>query len=243
MKKDKTKIKKTLDIVLNVFLGIFLVFCITAIITVIVSKKAEDDAVTINGTQVRLVLTESMEESEYTDVSEYEIKDVPKDSLIGLEVITPENKEEFYESLNEGDVLTFKYYIGGRQLTITHRLIDKEPKQNGGYILTLRGDNINKDGTTSTQIIDTSLDDTSFNYVIGRVKWVNHPLGEILTFFKSPVGMISVVIVPCCILMIMEIVKIVNVVNEDKKASLKKKNEEIEELKKRLEQLEKKEEN
>lgn len=242
MKVSKEKAKKTLDVLLNVFLGIFLVFCIATIISVIVSKKAEDDAVTINGTQVRLVLTESMEECEYTDVSMYDIQDIPKDSMIGLEVVTDENKDEFYKSLEVGDVLTFKYYIGGRQMTITHRLIDKDPKQNGGYILTLRGDNINADGTTSSQIIDTSLDDTSFNYVIGKVKWVNHPLGEILTFFKSPVGMISVVIVPCCILMVCEIVKIVNVVNEDKKLSLKQKNDEIEELKKRLEQLEKKEE-
>ena len=133
-----------------------------------------------------------------------------------------------------------------KQETITHRVIDKE-EYNDGFVFHLRGDNINEDGTTSTQIIDTRKTE-SFNYIIGKVKGVSYPIGLVITALKSPVGIVGMIIIPCVILIIFEIIKIANEVNKDKIEKNKDKEKELEiknlellELKKRLEELEKKE--
>lgn len=234
---------KKLNKILNV-LGYAFMF-IAAFLTIITisMKKDNNEAITIGGYQLMVVETESMEKNNLVDVSDYDIKSIKKNSLIVVNVVPKDNPYEFYDDIEENDVLTFKYEIANRQVIITHRVIDIEEKE-GGFIFYLRGDNINEDGTTSIQTIDTT-DENSFNYVIGKVVSVNYPIGLIFASLKSKVGIICMIIIPCLILIGMEIFKIFNEVNKDKKQKqlekeieLENKNQELEELKKRLSELE-----
>ena len=233
------KFNKVLDI-----LGYIFIF-IAAFLTImtISIKKDSNEAITLGGYQLMVVETESMEKNDLVDVSDYDIKSIKKDSLVVVRVVPKDNPYEFYDDIEENDVLTFKYEIANRQKIITHRVIDIEEKE-GGFVFYLRGDNINEDGTTSVQIIDTTEED-SFNYVIGKVVSVNYPVGLVLSSLKSKVGIIFVIIVPCLLLIGMEIVKIYNELNKDKKQKqkekeieLENKNQELEELKKKLLELE-----
>lgn len=238
--KNRISTKRILSIVGDVILSIFLIFAIFSCVFVVSMKKSGDGSIKIFGQELRLVLTESMEENELTDVSKYEIKSIPKDSLIGVQTFDENNKQEFYDSLKVGDVLTFKYLITSNdQVVITHRIIDIEKKSDQkNYIITLRGDNVNEDGSTAIQTIDTTYDETSFNYVIGKVTWVNPVIGYMMTFLKSTYGIVFVVILPSSFIVIYEIFKLISYYTSDKKAEKKAKDEEIEALKKRLEELE-----
>ena len=164
--------------------------------------------------------------------------------MIFVKVVDEDNPNEFYDDIEINDVLTFKYMIGNKQQTITHRVIDIKEKEDG-FVFCLRGDNINADGTTSTQILDTTNED-SFNYVVGKVVGVSYFVGLLVTAVKSDVGLICIIIIPCIILIVFEVMKIINVLNKDKiqKAKnkdieLEAKTQELEELRKRLQELEK----
>lgn len=228
----KKKIGKIFDVLMYIFIGFAAIFTIISVS----SKKDPNDAFTIGGRQLMVVETESMEKNDLVDVSDYEIKNIKKDSIICVETVPEENPYEFYDDIEMYDVLTFKYMVANRQEIITHRVIDIE-EIDGGFIFTLRGDNINEDGTTSSQIINTT-EEESFNYIIGKVKWTNYPIGLIVTALKSKVGLICMIIIPCVILIGFEIMKIVNEFNKDKKQKAKDKDEEIEELRRRIQQLE-----
>ena len=84
------------------------------------------------------------------------------------------------------------------------------------------------------QIIDTH-DETSKNYIIGKVKTKSYLFGLILYSLKQPLGTILLVIVPCVIIIVLEIIKIISVIGTNKK---NKEQLEIEELKKKLAVLE-----
>lgn len=236
------KISKILNVIMYLF--VFLAGFFTII--TISFKNNQNEAVTIGGYQMMVVETESMEKNDLVDVSDFDIKSIKKDSLIFVKTIPEENPYEFYDDIEKGDVLTFKYMIANRQEIITHRVIDILEKEDG-FEFTLRGDNINEDGTTSVQIIDTT-DEESFNYIIGKVTGVNYPIGLIVTALKSKIGIICMIIVPCVILIGLEIVKIVNEFNKEKnlkakakEKELESKTHELEELKKRIQELENKE--
>lgn len=238
----KQKINKVFNIIIYCFIFVAAFFTIMTINL----KSNPKDGFTIFNHQIMVVETESMEQNDLVNVGDYQIKSIKKNSLILVEVVDEENPYEFYKNININDVVTFKYMIANRQETITHRVIEKE-EYDDGFVFKLRGDNINEDGTTSTQIIDTR-EIESFNYIIGKVKGVSYPIGLVITVLKSPVGIVGMVIIPCVILIIFEIIKIVNEVNKEKIEKNKEKEKELEiknlellELKKRLEELEKKE--
>ena len=68
-----------------------------------------DGAVNFFGYEMRTVLSDSMEKCDETDVSGFEIKDIPVKSLVFTETVpTGEAAEEWYANLKVGDVLTFK---------------------------------------------------------------------------------------------------------------------------------------
>ena len=166
-----------------------------------------------------------------------------KNSMVFVEVVDEKDPYKFYENIVVNDVVTFKYMVGNRQETITHRVIERE-EIDGGFIFTLRGDNINEDGTTSSQFINTTEVD-SFNYIIGKVVGVSYPIGVLMNILKSDAGIIGLIIVPCGILIIGEVIKIVNEINKDKikkskekEIELDNKMKELEELKRRLLELE-----
>ncbi len=243
---------KIFKIGLNVLTYVFIALCLTLVIFTITSKKT-DGAVNVFGYQARLVLSESMERCEETDVSGYDVKDIPLRSMVFIDLV-PEDEEiakEWYKNLAVGDVVTFRYKYDA-QVTITHRIIEKiENKDSDGnptgwYTFKLRGDNKalqnNPNASiaeTGTQTIDTSLE--SANYIIGKVTGQSRILGVIIHALKQPICIALIIIVPSLIILTFEIIKIVGALTAEKRQKQKeekaKQQKEIEELKKQLAEL------
>ena len=241
-KVQNTKLKRIWNIVSNILLYLFVGLCLLVVIFTVSSKKDEDGTATFFGKQMKIVISDSMDKCDETDVSQFEIKSIPIKSIIIIDTV-PTNKNEankWYSELKVGDVLTFKYYYT-EQVTITHRITKITAKDTGGYLIELAGDNKNADADVLYQVIDTS-DENSFNYVIGKVVGKSHFIGVALSVIKSPAGMVLIIIVPCLVIMTMEIIKIFDVLNKDKKEKQKeeqdKKDQELEELRRRLAALE-----
>lgn len=239
---NRAKANKIRKIVLNVLLYLFLAVCIFTVFLTVLSKKDSDGAAEIFGYQMRVVTSDSMAESEFTDVSGFDIKDIPIRSVVFIKTVPDDAAEadEFYKSLRVGDVLTFRY-VYTTQVTITHRITKDVEKVEGGYRITLAGDNKNSEDGQLTQIIDTSIPNNT-NYVIGKVTASSYVLGVILGFLMQPLGIVLVIIVPCFLIILLEILKIVRVLGADKKKreqeEKQKKEEELEELRRRLAELE-----
>lgn len=210
-----SKVRKILSIIGSVFLYLLSALCLLALIFVITAKRSEDGAVGLFGHEMRIVLSGSMEKSDMTDVSAFEIKDIPVKSLVISEKV-PETAEEaaaWYAKLKAGDVLTFRYPVAGRQETITHRIVSIEAKS-GGYRITLRGDN--RSENEEAQVIDT-FDADSSAYVLGKVVSVNVVTGYIIYILQQPMGIAFVVIVPSAIVMTLQIFRIVKVLKREKR--------------------------
>lgn len=237
------KIKKALEIGSNILLYIFLAICIFSLGLTIFAKKDADGTAEVFGYQFRIVITESMAKCDETDVSDYEIKSIPLRSMVFVETV-PEDAEEaaaWYDELEVGDVLTFKY-VYASQVTITHRIISIEP-DGDGYIIKLTGDNKASTDNQGTQIINTNEAAYSHNYIVGKVVGQAKLLGFILSIMKEPVGLICLIIIPCAIVIILEIIKITEALGAEKKQKAeeeaKKKDDELEDLRRRLAELEK----
>ena len=233
---------KVLSIIGNILLYIVIAIALFVVIVSITAKKDSDGTATIFNTQLRFVQSNSMEKCEETDVSKYKIKSIRVKSCIFIEVMPEDEakREAWLENIQIGDVLTFKY-VYTKQETITHRVIEKEEKATGGYIITLEGDNKADGVTLGKQVIDTS-DEDSPNYIIGKVKGQSYILGLLIYAFKSSVGIVCLILVPCLIIITFQIIRIITVTSKDKKEKEEKKNREqlteIEELKRKLAELE-----
>lgn len=235
--KNET-LKKTLKIIGEVLLYIVIALALFVLIITITSKRDSDGTATVFGKQLRFVQSDSMGKCDLTDVSGYEIKSIPVKSCVFIEVVPEDEakKAEWYANLKVGDVLTFKY-VYTKQETITHRIISIVTNETGGYIITLEGDNKNSDSNLLKQTINTSLSDSP-NYVIGKVTGQSYLLGLFVYAFKTPVGIICIIIIPCLIIIAFEIMRIAKVFGKDKKEKIKAEQEkqanEIEELKRQL---------
>ncbi|MBP3375586.1 MAG: hypothetical protein J6L83_02345 [Clostridia bacterium] len=236
--------KKVLRIIANVLLGIFLAISVFSVIITIVSKKDADGAAEVFGYQLRIVTSESMDKCDETNVSDFDIKSIPLRSMVFIEV-EPDGEaeaEQWYKDIKEGDVLTFKYTYT-KQVVITHRVVKKTALDGGGYIIELEGDNKDSDQQLLRQVIDTTKQSSSTNYIIGKVKGQSYLLGLVISTLQEPLGIVLLIILPCLVIIVLETIRIVGVLNGDKKQKIKeeaeKKNEEIEELKRRLAELEK----
>lgn len=241
----KRVLKRAATIAANVFIYCFLIVCLIGVTLTLTAKKDADGAATVFGMQMRYVLSPSMEKCDatYDQIKGYDIKDIPTKSMVFIEVV-PKDAEEakaWYDDLEIGDVLTFKYvYV--RQETITHRITDIDEKQDGsGYIIYLAGDNKDADSENLTQVIDTSVADSP-NYVIGKVVGQNYPLGVLVQSLKTPLGMVCIIILPAFIILLVELVKIINLFSNDKRKKELKIREaqqsELDELRRRLADLE-----
>lgn len=241
MKDKKAIVKKVLKITGNVLVYLLMAIAMFVLVISITSKKDSDGTATVFGYQLRFVQSDSMEECELTDVSKFEIKSIRVKSCVFVDVApeSEEEKAEWYKSLKVGDVLTFKY-VYSRQETITHRIVNIEEKITGGYIITLEGDNKNAETDLMQQTIDTSLTDSP-NYIIGKVTGQSYVLGLLVYAFKTPVGIVCLIIIPCLIIIAFEVIRLVKVFGKDKKEKLqaekKKQDDEIEELKRQLAEL------
>lgn len=240
---DKTKFKKIGNIALNVLMYIFLAFCIFTVIVTLLSKRDSDGAAEIFGYQMRIVTSDSMAKCEYTDVSDYKIKDIPVRSMVFVKVMPedPDKANEWYSNLKVGDVLTFRY-VYATQVTITHRITSIVEKETGGFIIELAGDNKNSDDGQLHQIIDTSIPNNT-NYVIGKVTAKAYLLGVIMSFLMTPLGIVIAIIVPCLAIILYEILKVAKAVSDDRRKrdeeEDEKKDEELQELRRRIAELEK----
>lgn len=237
------KVWRVCKIAGNVLLYVILAIALFVVLLSVTTKKDVDGATTVFGKQFRIVRSDSMVKCEQTDVSGYKIKDLPVKTLLVIDVVPMEDgaAKVWYEEIEEGDVLTFRYQYT-EQVTITHR-VTKITEKEGGYIIELAGDNKASEGTL-TQTIDTT-DTDSFNYVIGKVVWANFPLGWLIYALRTPAVVVCLIIIPCLIIIVLEIIKIVNVLGEGKREKMQeeaqKKDAELEELKRRLAALENKE--
>lgn len=220
----RSKARKAISIVLDVILYLFLAFSVFVLIVSLVSSK-NNGASNLFGYEMRLVVSDSMEKSEYSaDVSQYDIKEIKVKSMVFIERVPEDGAkaERWYSSLKVGDVLTFAYVSSVMQDVITHRITKIDVTENG-YKITLQGDNRAKeDAVVSEQYIFTSpsdyeTDNDKYNYVIGKVVGQSLVLGGIVYGVSTPVGVALIVILPCCLIMGWQIARIVNVVNEDRK--------------------------
>lgn len=252
--EKKSPIKKIINIVSGVILVFFIVLAVFSLILTITAKN-NNGAATIFGTQIRYVLTESMEECEKCkegekceeckeiDISKCDIGSISKDSMIFIETVPEDTAEaaKWYDALKVGDVLTFTYDYGGTQQVITHRIVDKITKP-GGYEIHLRGDNKNSKSDPGIQIIDTSTPPgEATKYVIGKVTGQCYVFGWFISLLKKPIGLVLIIIVPALIIIGYEMIKIVNLLSKEKRKKANEKiaeqNDEIEELRKKLAEL------
>ena len=240
---NKTALKKVFNVISNVVLYIFLAVCIISVLLTLLSRRDSDGAAEIFGYQMRVVVSDSMSKSEFTDVSEYDVKDIPIRSMIFVKV-KPRDATEldaWYRAVEEGDVLTFRY-VYTTQVTITHRVTKVTEKPTGGYIIELEGDNKNSEDGQLTQIIDTSIPNNT-NYVIGKVVGQARLFGTVMSFLMQPLGIILLIILPCAVIIVLEIVKIARAMTADRRKREKEEKEqrenELEELRRKLAELEK----
>jgi signal peptidase len=237
-----SKVKKILSIVMNVLVYAFIAVIALFLIFTIVFGKLGSDATSILGYQFRTVISPSMEECELTDVSNYDIKSLPLNTMIFIEEVPTDfiDANEWYSDLEVGDVLTFKYlYV--RQEVITHRIIKIEDNGKGGYYIYLEGDNKNTESGILTQMIDTS-NEFSPNYVIGKVVGHSYVIGSLVTFLRSTIGLVLIIVV-IVVILILEVLKLAKLLTHDKREAEKKKQQaqldELEELRKKVALLEK----
>ncbi len=237
-----TTLKKVLKIAGDVLLFALVAIALFVVVVSISSKKDEDGTATVFGIQLRFVQSDSMAECELTDVSQYKIKSIPVKSCIFVEVVPEEDEQraEWLENVQIGDVLTIKY-VYTKQETITHRVVAKEDNGKGGYYVTVQGDNKNSDSNLLSQTVDTSIVESP-NYIVGKVVGQSYLLGLLVYAFKSPVGLVCMVIIPCVIIIVFEVLRLARVFGKEKKekqkAEQQKQADEIEELKRKLAQLE-----
>ena len=234
----QSKGKKIFQIIVDILFCCFFIICILALFLSISAKKSADGAMRLFGYEMRIVISPSMEKCELTDVSQFEIKDLPVKTMVFIETV-PEDEaeaEKWYAALKVGAVLTFRYIEIG-QKTITHRIVDITEKESGGYIFVLEGDNKNSKEGNLQQTIDTTQKDSP-NYVIGKVTGKSYVLGLLITALKSTWGIVFIVIIPSLIIIILEIIRIIDVFSEKKKREKEteetRKDDEIAELKRQL---------
>ena len=236
-----SKNKKIVSIVLKSLMYVVISVLLVFIVIAIMFNRSSDGATSVFGHQMRIVISPSMEANEFTDVSKYEIKSLPVNTMVFIEEVPedPTLQAEWYKNLKVGDVLTFKYFTI-RQDVITHRIVEITENDRGGYIIKLQGDNKDSDGGTITQQIDTSST-SSPNYVIGKVVGHSYILGLVLTGIRSTIGLVIIIVV-VVVFLVLEVIRLIRILTEDKREAEKRKRQEeldeLEELRKKVALLE-----
>lgn len=245
----KQKVLRALQIAGDVLFCLIIAFALFVLIISVSAKRDADGTANVFGYQLRFVRSGSMKKCDQTDVSGYKIKSIPVKSCVFIKKApAPDDQQalnEWCSALSVGDVLTFQYSKYGaaniQDKVITHRIVKIEPKE-GGYIITLEGDNKNDTGSVGQQVIDTTKAD-GLDYIIGKVEGQSYFLGLCVYALKSPVGLVFIIIVPCMIVIAYEVIKIITVLNKDKKDRQQQektaKEDEIALLRKQLEELQK----
>ncbi len=221
IKSEKSQtVKRIFKAVGDVLVILLIIAAIFILYVALTAKKSGDDAATIFGKQFRIVVSESMEASDQTDVSNYKIKSIRVKSCIFIDLV-PEDEPplgDWYADVKIGDVLAFKYNYNGIKI-ITHRVIAIQ-KTESGYIITLQGDNKTEGVIIGTQTINTA--DSSAGSVIGKVTGQSYVLGAFICAFKTPIGLTCIVLIPCLAVIGLEVVRIVTLLSSEKDSAEKK---------------------
>ncbi len=234
--------KKVFKITLDVFFGLFVALCLVVVGITMFAKRDADGTPEVFGAQIRIVTSDSMAKCDLTDVSKYDIKSIKVRTMIFIDLVPndPQEAKEWYSKLEVGDVLTFKYVynISEGQIPITHRIINKVENASGGYTIDLAGDNKNAEGGQLIQTINTA-EPESLNYIVGKVTSTNYLFGLIMSLFKTKVGLILIIMVPCVIIMVLEIMRIIKVLKKGEQPKKEANQEdELESLRRRIAELE-----
>ena len=241
---DKVQIKKWGRVLASVLLCLFLLASLFLVFLTLFSKRDADGAARIFGHEMRVVTSDSMAESAYTDTSAYDIGAIPVGSMIWIETVPgdAERAEAWYRSLRVGDVLTFRY-VYNTQVTITHRIVSVTEKETGGFLIELEGDNKSGKHGALTQTIDTSLADSP-NYVIGRVVGKSLFIGKAVSLLMTRAGIVFLIILPCLFILLFEVLRIIKMLNDEKRkreeVTAAAREKELCELREKLALLEKK---
>ena len=163
------------------------------------------DSLDFSDTQTRIVISGSMDGGPR---DQYEIPTIPVGSMVFIsETPTDEtSRNSFYASLEVGDVVTFNYIhpASHERMVVTHRIIDILSVDNH-YTYTVKGDSIAADPTNgSVQVVTSDSGD-----IIGKVTGVAPWLGQLVVFLSTWEGKVSLVLIPCIILIAYEVVNIV----------------------------------
>lgn len=230
---NREQVKKIARIASTVLLFLIVIACGIAMILAMIAKRADSDAPTLFGYQLRVVTTDSMAECDLTDVSDYEVGSIPAGSLVFIKTM-PEDvteAEAWCRDLKVGDVLTFRYTYA-EEVTITHRIIAITEKETGGYLIELAGDN--KNSTTYnqlTQTIDTSIAVRS-NYIVGKVTGQSELLG---TIAGRPTAILLMVLLVGFLVILIEAIRFVSLLQKQGVTELK---DELADLQRRLADIE-----
>lgn len=97
-------------------------------------------------------------------------------------------------SLEIGDVITYKLYMGGKDYMFTHRIVNID---NG--IITTKGDNMQESDGYNIMSKD----------VVGRVVWIIPYIGGLMRFVHTAAGYLIFIFIPSILLIMREIKKII----------------------------------
>ncbi len=152
-------------------------------------------------TEAKIVVSGSMDGGP----RDHPIRTIPTGSLVVIHRVTG---QDFYSSLEVGDVLTFDYIhpVSKESMVVTHRIVSVS-ESSGVYTYTLKGDSIADDPTNgSVQTVTSDSGD-----VIGEVVGVSHWLGVLAVFMSTWTGRFCLVLVPCIILIVSEVRNIIRI--------------------------------
>ncbi len=205
-KKEESKAKKIVNIVIMTIEILVIIACIAMSITIIVGSKTETESLG-DGYNITAVLTDSMEG---TLTDEFEISSFNAGDLLIIKKLSEDEVKE----LKVGDVATYLGRVGGDLQLITHRIIKIEyvEEYDLTYYYTL-GDK----QRTGDETNDLAL---SIKYpagnIQGQVLKVIPKVGKVIHWFQDSDNFLWAVVIPLAALLAYNIYLFVRMIVEYK---------------------------
>lgn len=180
----KEKRKKALNTVVNVILVAALIFAAVCIF-ISYSSTMSNGVPSLFGIKLLTVKTDSMKKTI-----------MPGDLIIDVDVKDP-------KELEEGDIITYRTIIKGKEVLNTHRIVRK---YTGGEfcIFETKGDN----STVADPIT------VHQNEIVGQYKYRIPAVGAAIDFMQTPLGFFLVVVLPVLIFFVYHLIQFFRVLFE-----------------------------
>lgn len=192
---EKSKTKKTLQIVLNVIIWLFVIFAVVITILVIAAQSDSDGVPAIGGKCYINIVTPSMSPT------------INEGDMVVGEKLTDEQKRQLVaqdkENGIEGDIITFKadLFGDGTQSLNTHRIIRVNRDADGNVIsYVTKGDNNAAEDRNTV-----SWEKVICRYTGTRFKAV----GGVLSFLQTSTGFLIVIVIPLILFFLYELYKFI----------------------------------